>query len=195
MHIEFPASRANVKPIVNNLSELDDRLGSIEMALRQLTEIVKEEKQIGVSSDQASIGSRGRKREADYSDSATFRPHMDTDRYNKVVVQQTDTEITDGINAPFKGCSLLSLCYEIRETVDEVQRRERSRDPSPTCVGTSVKVFLPELYECIDPHGHIDITHDGIPILLPPRQLLSMASVQFFQLLDVATDIFCKETF
>ncbi|KAF9697092.1 hypothetical protein EKO04_005154 [Ascochyta lentis] len=180
---------------VNNLSELDERLGSMENALRQLTEIVKEDRRAKQSNDMFSIGMRGRKRAKDRSESGVATPILDADLYEKVALQQKDAEMADGIDAKFKGCSMVSLCEEIEETIEEFQLQEGLGDASPSRDGNCIKALLTELYDWVDPHGYMDSIDDGVPVCLPPRQLLSMASVQFFQSLDVATDIFCKQKF
>lgn len=182
-------------PSVNNLNELDERLGSMENALRQLTEVVKEERRTNQPNDACSIGMRGRKRVKDRSESGVATPIVDPDPYEKVALQQNAAEMADGIEAKCRGCSMVSLCEEIEETIEEPQSRQGLGDTSPSRDGTSVSALLTELYDWVDPHGYMDSVDDGVPVCLPPKQLLSMASVQFFQSLDVATNIFCKQQF
>jgi hypothetical protein len=181
------ADKANSFTSVNNVTGLDERLGSMEKALRQLSDIVKEDKQSCVSSDGAEVGSRGKKRVTDFPDNVICG--------KTGVVKRADVALSDGFSAQFRGCSLLSLCNEIRDVINEVQRQEGFDELAPVGGGASIKVLSSELSECISPNDYLEIAHDGAAIILPPRQLLSMACVPFFQTQDLATDLFCKKIF
>lgn len=181
--------RADIYLRVDNVSELDERLENMEKALRQLTEMFKEERQINVSLDGLTNVLRGRKRPADFHDEATGRP------LSRDFVQQTDVEITNEPDAQYRGCSLLSLCNETREVIDKLRWEDGFQNHPATSSSTSIRLLPSELCECLSSESHTDIAHDGRPVVLPPKQLLSMASVQFFQSRDVAMDIFREKRF
>jgi hypothetical protein len=173
---------------------LDERLGNMEKALRHLTEIVEDRKEAAAPSGESHLGLRGRKRAADLTDEGGAYSFPDTNVHDRVVLQRTD-DSPSGVNcAPVRSCSFLTLYDEFSNTINEVQRRE-GFDLSPVGGDTTVKAVLSELLECISSNDPMEITPDGNSIVLPPKQLLSMACVPFFQSQDLSTDLFCKKRF
>ena len=169
---------------IHNVTGLDERLESMEKTLRELTDIVRD-------GEQAS--SRPRKHDSRFASREASHSPSEIAIYNRSVTPQPSNASSSHIRS--LGCSLLSFCQDFQDTINQVHHDNGFNDSVLTGNGQDIKSLLLELFECASVGSFGELTYDGAAVVLPPKQLLSMACGLFFESQDLATDIFCKEHF
>lgn len=137
--------------------------------------------------------SRPRKRDSRLAGREASHSLSEVTSYNRAVTPQPSNASIAHIRS--FGYSLLSFCQDFQDTINQVYHDKGFNDSVLTGNGQSIKALLLELFECASAGSCGELTYDGATIVLPPKQLLSMACESFFKSQDVATDIFCKEHF
>ncbi|KAL8777550.1 MAG: hypothetical protein Q9213_007809 [Squamulea squamosa] len=101
----------------------------------------------------------------------------------------------DHRGSPYRGCSLVSLCEQLRNTIDELHLVQNAESGLPPSDQTSISASVSQLFEHINSSNNLEILNDGLPVELPPRSLLTMACIPFFQSEGLATEIFDQTVF
>ncbi|KAL1959365.1 hypothetical protein VTO42DRAFT_2168 [Malbranchea cinnamomea] len=194
-----PGKRVNhIKLLCNNVGSLEDRLTSIEEELSSLTALLKAD----AAAQRLLIRSSVKGGEADETDILSSGPipieniSLSTPKNRHIFRNQASH--TDRYHGP---CSLFALCKEISGLLLP-ERREHNSAPVKITQGVdgmpqteAVEDVLGRL--CLD--AGIDEPYDSqvdyVAVRLPPKQILLMVILQFFEQADYATDIFVRSSF
>ena len=174
------------------MSELEGRLSGIERALYHLvnkTDGPKRKKRSSIRrrSMPSTTRSSSRSDGTDSTDSSDSMQEMDSNTVH--------ASSNEHLGLPLRGCSLASLCGHFRDVVSDTYLEHNVDNPSSVSGMPSVHAMMCQLFQYLDSKTPLEISKDGLPVDLPPRSLLAMACIPFFQSGDLATDLFDQDFF
>ena len=145
-----------------------------------------------------------RSRNGPYSMSRAVRSSPSSDgsesTHSSSNTQGQDLEIiqassSDRLEFSLRGCSLASHCEQLRDVIGDLYFEHNGDNASLTSGKPSIDACISQLFDCINRKRNLEILDDGSPVDLPPRSLLAMACIPFFQSDDFATDLFDQDCF
>lgn len=186
---------------VDNVSELEERLINIEKAILQLTEAIKSKNDVAFANiNQHDLSMTTNKRVADLVKTDAAVDFSAEQLLESLALRSAHPYQDDSTDQSRHGVCIMSiLCEETRDLILETQGTLAMKDAPPidnkVSCPKSLQNLLTDLYQIAVSEQAVNMGHDNQPILPPPRQLLAMACVPFFQSGDFATDLFCQSTF
>ena len=174
------------------MNELEGRLSGMERALYHLVDKLDGPKR----NKRSSVGRRSMPNTTRCSSSSDGTDSTDS----SASMQERDSQTVhassnEHLELPLRGCSLASLCGQFRDVVGDTYLGHNVDNASPASGMPSVHACICQLFDYVDSKRNLEISNDGLPVDLPPRSLLAMACIPFFQSEDLATDLFDQELF
>ena len=189
---------SDLRDRVDNVSELEERFISIEKAILRLTDVIKDKNDVAFPSNHRydlSMNINKRVAGSVKGDGAAVDQLLEI-----LALRSAHPDHDNSTYQHSHGAGIIRMLYE--ETCDlilEIQGTPVMKDASlMNNKGSCPKSFqkpLADLCQIAASEQTINMGYDNSPVLPPPRQLLAMAGVSFFQSRDFATDLFCQPTF
>lgn len=177
---------------VSNVSELEERLSGMERALYHLVDKLEDSK----PKNRSSMGSYRRPRPISGSSSSDGTDSTDSSTTRQLKNSNTVQRSSyDHLALSPRGCSLVSLCEQLRDVVSETCIEHNANNVLPAGGKLSVDACVCQLFDRFNSLRNLEIFNDGSLVDLPPRSLLAMACIPFLQSKDLATDLFDQEVF
>lgn len=178
-----PCRRAvDTRDRASSVEDIEERLSGIEKALWVLTESVEGRSRSCSSSGDAHYGPTSKKRSRQLSDTVDL-----TEAYVHRAIFGPD-EQQERETACFRPCTLSALCDETHEAISSSRRLVMQEDEDLGAV-------MRDLSREMRANDSIDLLPDGLTLPLPPRQLLALACVPFFDPSNMTAEIFSRESF